>query len=106
MIIAIAAIAAATLITRALPFIVFRGDKKTPEIIDYLGRYLPYAIMSMLIVYCLKSVSVIESPHGIPELIAIAFIAAIHKFRHNMLLSIGGGTVLYVVLVNFIFIPR
>lgn len=99
----IAVIAAATILTRALPFIIFPGGKETPKFITYLGTVLPFAIIGMLIVYCFKSVSVSVWPHGIPELIAGVFVVAIHKWKHNLLLSIGGGTLLYMVLVQAIF---
>jgi len=99
----IAVIAAATILTRVLPFVIFPGGKKTPKFITYLGTVLPFAIIGMLIIYCFKSVSVIVRPHGIPELIAGVFVVAIHKWKHNLLLSIGGGTLLYMILVQAIF---
>ena len=102
-ILTIAVCAAATMLTRFLPFLVFgsRGGK-VPEVVEYLGRTLPAAMMGLLVVYCLKDVP--ESGHyGIPELIAILFIVALHKWKKSTLLSIGGGTVLYMVLVQTIF---
>lgn len=99
----IAVIAVTTIVIRALPFIIFPADKKTPKFIVYLGEVLPYAIIGMLIVYCFKEVSTVTAPHGIPELIASVFVVAIHKWKHNLLVSIGGGTLLYMVLVQAVF---
>lgn len=92
-----------TFFTRAVPFILFPANKKTPKYILYLGSVLPFAIIGMLIVYCLKTVSIFSSPFGLPELISIIFIAAVHIWKKNSLLSIGGGTVFYMLLVQFIF---
>ena len=102
-IITIAAVALATMLTRFLPFILFPAGKKTPEIVNYLGTVLPFAAMAMLVVYCFKSVSILKGSHGIPELLAAAFVLCVHKWKQNMLLSIGGGTVLYMFLVQVIF---
>ena len=99
----IAVIVVTTILTRALPFIIFPADKKTPKFIVYLGEVLPYAIIGMLIVYCFKEVSTVSAPHGIPELIASVFVVLIHKWKHNLLISIGGGTLLYMVLVQVVF---
>ena len=99
----IAVIALTTILMRALPFIIFPVGKKTPKFIEYLGEVLPYAIIGMLIVYCFKEVSLVKTPHGIPELIAGAFVVAIHKWKHNLLISIGGGTLLYMLLVQVVF---
>lgn len=99
----IAVIAGATLLTRALPFIIFPAGKKTPQFITYLGTVLPFSIIGMLIIYCFKSVSITTAPHGIPEAIAGIFVVLIHKWKHNLLISIGGGTLLYMVLVQVVF---
>ena len=96
-------IAAVTILTRVLPFAVFPENKKTPDFILYLGRVLPYSIMGMLVVYCFKSVSVTASPYGLPELLSVVFVVLAHKWKHNLLLSIGGGTVLYMILVQAVF---
>jgi branched-subunit amino acid transport protein AzlD len=101
--ITILVIAAVTVLTRVLPFAMFPGNKKTPEFILYLGEVLPFAIIGMLVVYCFKSVSVVRAPFGIPEVIAAAFVVFIHKWKHNLLLSIGGGTILYMLLVQLVF---
>ena len=92
-----------TMATRFLPFLIFRGDKKTPDSIVYLGKVLPYAIMGMLVVYCLKDVQLLSWPHGIPELIGILLVAGLHIWKRNTLLSIGVGTVCYMLLVQLVF---
>ena len=92
-----------TMLTRFLPFLIFRGDKKLPESIVYLGKVLPYAIMGMLVVYCLKDVKFLQAPFGIPELLGCAAVALLHIWKRNSLLSIGVGTVFYMVLVQFVF---
>jgi len=101
--ISIAAIAVVTFLTRAIPFLLFPNSRPVPKYIRYLGDVLPYAVMGMLIVYCLKSVVVIKYPYGLPEAIAILFVVLVHKWKHNLLLSILGGTVLYMVLVQVVF---
>ena len=97
----VAAMAVVTMLLRFLPFMVFR--RSTPPWVAYLGRVLPPAIIGMLVIYCLKDVSPAEAPHGLPELIAIGAIALLHFAKHNTLLSIGGGTVCYMLLVQFVF---
>ena len=89
--------------TRFLPFLIFGEKRKTPPVIEYLGTVLPCAIMGMLVVYCLKDISFLRSPYGLPELIACCVVAALHVWKRNSLLSIGGGTVCYMLLVQFIF---
>ena len=103
MLIAIAVAALVTAATRFLPFLIFGNGKKTPDIIVYLGKVLPYAIMGMLVVYCLKNVSFTDAPHGLPELIACAAVAILHIWKRNTLLSIAVGTIGYMLLVQFVF---
>lgn len=86
----IAVVALVTLLTRVLPFIAF-SNKKSP-IIEYLGEVLPYSIMAMLVVYCLKDVNFISAFHGISEIIAVATVVVLHLYKRNTLLSIIGGT--------------
>ena len=93
----------ATLITRFLPFLVFGSDRPTPRYVQYLGKALPAAIFGMLVVYCLKNVSFVTGDHGLPELIAIAATAGIHLWKRQMLLSVAGGTAVYMVLVQLVF---
>lgn len=89
--------------TRFLPFLIFGEKRKTPPVIEYLGTVLPCAIMGMLVVYCLKDISFLRSPYGLPELIACCVVAALHVWKRNSLLSIGGGTVCYMLLIQFVF---
>ena len=100
----ILAVAAGTQLTRWLPFWLFPENKEPPAIVTYLGRVLPAATMGLLVVYCLKGVSWTSAPHGIPELISVAVVAVLHRWKGNVLLSIAGGTVLYMVLVQMVFI--
>ena len=93
-----------TVATRALPFFLFPPTKKTPSYILYLGKVLPYAVIGLLVVFCLKSVSLTTNPFGLPEFIAIVGISILHVWRNNTLLSIGFGTLLYMGLVQFVFI--
>lgn len=95
--------ALATMLTRFLPFLIFRSDKPTPKYIKYLGKALPAAIFGMLVVYCLKNVSLLTGSHGLPELISIVLVVGLHLWKRNMLLSIGGGTVCYMLLVQWVF---
>ncbi len=95
--------AVATFLTRALPFLLFPPHKKTPNFILYLGKMLPYATIGMLLVYCLKDVSFLQWSHGLPEAIALLAITAVHLWKRNILLSVGGGTVFYMLLVQFVF---
>ena len=99
----IGVMAAVTFLTRALPFLLFDRGDHPPAIILYLGRVLPPAIIAMLIVYCLKGVSFAAAPYGIPEFLACGAVAALHVWKRNTLLSIAGGTVLYMVLVQMVF---
>lgn len=96
-------VALVTLMTRALPFLLFPANKRTPAFILYLGRVLPYAIIGMLVVYCVKDVSLAAAPHGLPEALAILAVAGLHLWRKNTLLSIGGGLALYMAMVQGIF---
>jgi branched-subunit amino acid transport protein AzlD len=73
-------------------------------VITYLGAVLPYAVMGMLVVYCLKNVSLLTAPHGIPEAIALLAVAALHLWRRSTLLSIFGGTAVYMLLVQMVFV--
>lgn len=93
----------ATMLTRFLPFMVFSGKRPTPKYVQYLGRALPTAVFGMLVVYCLKNVSILTGSHGIPELIAIAVTVSIHLWKRKMLLSVAGGTVCYMLLVQLVF---
>ena len=99
----IAVCALVTAALRFLPFLIFGENRKTPPVIAYLGQVLPFAIMGMLVVYCLKDVSFVASPFGITEAIGCAAVAGLHIWKRNTLLSIGAGTVIYMLLVQFVF---
>lgn len=97
----IAVMSAVTALLRFLPFILFQ--KKTPKAIKYLSTVLPYAVMGMLVVYCLKNVSLVSYPYGLPELISVSAVALLHIWKRNTLLSVGAGTILYMLLVQLVF---
>lgn len=100
----IAAVVLGTLLTRFLPFLVFPAGKPTPKYIRYLGKVLAPAVFSLLIIYSLKDVSLFAGSHGIPEMLGIAATAALHVWKRQMLVSIAGGTILYMLLVQFVFV--
>lgn len=99
----IAVMALVTAGLRFLPFLIFGESRKTPALITHLGKVLPYAIMGMLVVYCLKNVSLLQIPHALPELLGCAAVVLLHLWKRNTLLSIAGGTALYMLLVQVIF---
>lgn len=101
-IITIACMAVAVMTTRFLPFALFHG-RKTPRLLQYLGTVLPAAVFGLLVVYCLKNVDITTGNHGVPELIGIAATVALHVWRRQMMLSIAGGTIAYIVLVQMVF---
>ena len=92
-----------TAATRFIPFLIFRKKESTPAIITYLGQVLPCAIIGMLVVYCLKDIQFLRAPFGVPELIACGVVALLHIWKRNSLLSIGVGTVCYMLLVQLVF---
>ena len=92
-----------TMLTRFLPFILFPAGKPTPKFIQYLGKALPGSVFGMLVVYCLKNVNILGGSHGLPELIAIAIVVGLHLWKRQMLLSIAGGTIAYMLLVQLVF---
>ncbi len=98
------AVAAGTQITRWLPFVLFPEHREPPKVVAYLGRVLPPAMMGLLVVYCLRSVDLLSGSHGLPEAIAVAVIAALHLWKRNVLLSIAGGTAVYMLLVQAVFV--
>ena len=99
----VAVVAGVTALIRFLPFVVFGGGRPTPKFVVYLAGVLPCAIMAMLVVYCLRNVDVLHFAYGLPELIAIAVTISLHLWKRQMLLSIVGGTVCYMLLVQFAF---
>lgn len=99
----IAVVSTVTILLRFIPFAVFGRNKKTPEYITYISSVLPYAIMGMLVIYCVKDVSISAAPHGIPELIAGVIVVGLHLWKENTLLSIVAGTVVYMLLIQCVF---
>lgn len=102
-IITIAMVVLGTMLTRFLPFLLFPAGKPTPAYIQYLGKFLPGAVFGLLVIYCLKDVSLFSGSHGIPEAMAIMVVIGLHLWKRQMLLSIAGGTLLYMMLVQYLF---
>ena len=99
----IAVSGAVTLLLRFLPFLIFGGKRETPPYIVYLGKVLPYAIMGMLVIYCLRGISFTAAANFLPELIACAVVVLAHVWKRNTLLSIISGTLCYMLLVQVVF---
>ncbi len=97
-------VAVTTFATRAIPFILFPEGKEIPKAVHYLGKVLPPAVIGMLVVYCFKSMNITSAPFGLPEIIAGIVVALLHVWKRNNLLSIGTGTILYMVLVQYVFV--
>ena len=102
-IITIAMVVLGTVLTRFLPFLLFPAGKPTPKYIQYLGKVLPASVFGLLVIYCLKNVSIFTGSHGIPELLAILLVIELHLWKRQMLLYIAGGTVFYMLLVQTVF---
>lgn len=96
----ILAVVAGTMVTRFLPFLLFPADRPTPPYVRYLGGVLPFAVTGLLVVYCLRGVSFSSPPHGAAEMLSILFVFLLHRWKRSMLLSIAGGTLLYMVLTR------
>jgi len=101
--ITIAMVVLGTMITRFLPFIVFPAGRPAPKYVQYLGRVLAPAVFGLLVVYCLKGVNLFEGGHGIPEAVGILVTAGLHLWKRQILLSIAGGTIVYMLLVQLVF---
>ena len=99
----VAVVALVTIALRFLPFWIFGENRSTPPLIAHLGQVLPFAIMGMLVVYCLKGITLTAPPFGIPELLGCAVVAGLHIWKRSTLLSIGAGTLCYMLLVQFLF---
>jgi branched-subunit amino acid transport protein AzlD len=93
--------AAVTILLRFLPFWVFKG--KTPGYISYLGKVLPSAIVGMLVIYCLRSTSIVHAPYGLPEAIASAAVIGLQIWKRNSMISILSGTVVYMLMIQIVF---
>lgn len=102
-IITVAMVVLGTAVTRFLPFLVFPAGKPTPKYIQYLGKVLPSAVFGLLVIYCLRNVSIFSGSHAIPELISIVLVIILYVWKRQMLLSIAGGTVCYMLLVQLVF---
>ena len=102
-IITITLCALATMLTRFLPFLIFPAGRPIPPFIRYLGSVLPGAVFGMLVVYCLKDVSILTGSHGLPELLAVLTVVGLHLWKRQMLLSIAGGTIVYMLLIQLVF---
>ena len=102
-ILTIAAVVLATMLTRFLPFLIFPPGKETPKYIQYVGKVLPAAVFGLLVIYCLRSVDLFSGNHGLPEALSIALVIALHVWKRQMLLSIAGGTICYMLLVQLVF---
>ena len=102
-IITIAIVVLGTMLTRFLPFLLFPAGKPTPKYVRYLGKVLPPAVFGMLVIYCLKNVSIFTGSHAIPEMLSIALVVALQLWKRQMPLSIAGGTVCYMLLVQLVF---
>lgn len=100
----ILAVSLGTQITRWLPFLLFPEKKEPPKVVAYLGQVLPTAMMGLLVVYCFKGVTWSSGTHGLPELLAAAVVAVLHRWKGNVLLSIAGGTAVYMLLVQAVFV--
>ena len=103
-IITIAMCALGTMLMRFLPFAAFSARRPTPKFVQYLGTVLPGATFAMLVIYCVRNISFVAGSHGLPELIAILAVVGLHKWRGQMLLSVAGGTVVYMLLVQLVFV--
>lgn len=102
-ILTIALCVAATMLTRFLPFLIFSEQRTTPPLVESLGKRLPPAIFAMLVIYCLRNVDLLRGSHGLPELAGILCTILLHLWKRQMLLSIAGGTLLYMFLVQQVF---
>jgi len=103
-IIMIGAVALGTMVTRFTPFLIFPDHREPPRFVTYLGKVLPAAVIGLLVIFCLKGISLLQAPYGIPELISVVCVVLLHLWKRNSLLSIGVGTVMYMILIQFVFI--
>ena len=99
----VAVMALVTAGLRFLPFLIFGENRRTPRLITYMGKVLPYSIMGMLVIYCLKGAAPLEYPYALPELLSCAVVVLLHIWKRNTLLSIGGGTICYMLLIQAVF---
>ncbi len=102
LLISVLAMACATILTRFLPFILFPQNKPIPKVVSFLADRLPYASLGLLVIYALKDVKITSAPYGLTELLSLIVIAVIHQWKNNTLLSIAGGLLIYLFLVNYV----
>lgn len=102
-IVTIAVVVLGTMTTRFLPFLLFPANRPTPKYIQYLGKVLPAAALGLLVIYCFKDISLLSGSRGIPELLSVGIVVGLHLWKRRMLLSIAGGTVCYMLLVQLVF---
>lgn len=100
MVLTVAVVVAATLLTRFSAFLIFPPGKKAPDFVQYLGKALPAAVMGMLVIYTFKDTIVFSYPYGVPELIALLVTVGMHLWKRNMFMSIGIGTIVYMLIVQ------
>lgn len=99
----IAVVAVCTTFLRTAPFLIFGGRKKVPAWIHYLGKFLPAAIMTTLVFYCLRNIDFLKGSHGIPELIATGLVIVLHSWKKNILLTVAVSTVCYMLMIQFLW---
>lgn len=92
-----------TMMTRFIPFIIFPPGRPTPSYVQYLGKVLPSAALGLLVVYSMKDVAFLSGNHGVPELVSVFIVTFLHIWKRNMLLSIATGTLVYMILIQFLF---
>ncbi|MCG7381726.1 branched-chain amino acid transporter permease [Paenibacillus sp. ACRRY] len=102
-VITIAMVVLGTMMTRFIPFILFPPGRPTPKYVQYLGKVLPSAALGLLVIYSIKDISFFSESYGIPEILSILIVILLHYWKRNMLLSIAGGTLLYMIFVQFVF---
>lgn len=90
------------ILTRALPFLLFRSKEKTPRFILFLGKYLAGAVFGMLVIYCMKDIQFTNGNRGAQQIAGIIICILLHLWKKNMLLTIAGGTILYMFLVHLL----
>lgn len=100
----VAAVALVTVLIRFAPFLIFRSGRETPTVVLRIGKLLPCAVMAMLVVYCLRNMDLAGANHALPEIIAAAVVVGLHVWRRNTLLSILAGTIVYMLLVQLVFV--
>lgn len=103
MVVTVLMVVLGTMLTRFLPFILFPASRPTPKYVQYLGKVLPPAVFGVLVIYALRNVDLLSPSHGLPELISVGVVVGLHLWKKQMLLSIAGGTICYMLLVQFVF---